>query len=1204
MISCCPRASDDFKEDVRGHGGGKINRKFILLVLMLVSLALTSNASAAADNLTDDLNGNSTQNLIQTQNTTENLQNTTDQESIQSSDNFSSENSTTNSSSDLNSNKTGSPSGSSNVEGAAGDPSEEVSSGKVSFTIQEIINAANDVKRFLEGNKYLPEYININGTLVNQATFLQLLAATTIKINNSDSTLIDLINVQLPGSGSETVTPGTFTKTEYLALAQTIQTYISNNQKAPATISTSFGNIGFDSLIYLYSRGLSLYESTNVLPTFLAVRPWGTFPITDTTKNSITTQDVVNTAVDVRNFVNYNKYFPEFITVNGIVVNQATFLELLTEALLKIGNGDTTALTLLNVIKPVSGAETVTPGTFAKTEYLVLAQDIQTYFTTNQKAPASMSTVFGDMKFESLLYLYSRALSMYASNGVLATFMAVRPWSSIPITDTSKTSITTQDVVNTAVDVRNFVNYNKYFPEFITVNGIVVNQATFLELLTEALLKIGNGDTSALTLVNVKQPGSGTETVTPGTFNKTEYLALAQTIQTYIVGNGQAPATISTSLGNVKFESLLYLYSRVLSNYKEDSNKLPALVTIRSWSTTNLPIMDEFFTVEQITKAANDVKRFVEGNKYLPEYITVNGVMVNQSQFLYLIATATLHINSGDTSLISLISASVPGTSSETVTGGSLLSSEYLTLANTIKNYIESNQKAPSSVSTSLGTMSYQSLLYMYCRILNLNSVNQDLPIVINVKPWKTANIPITDKTSFTVAEITSAAVDVKNFVDGNGYMPEWITVGGVALNQTQFLHLLAAATILINSSSSGSVNPVTAVLPSTTVNDALTSGNLSTDSYVQLAQYIKSYIEQNKEGPSSMTVSLGTVSFKSLIYMYSRVLQQYNLHKTLPATIILKGWTTQNIPIYDDYFTNQEISKVAAEVRAFVDGNGYMPEYITISGVVINRAQFLYLLTTATVKINNNDNSVTYLQKASVSANSDQTSSGSMGLTELVQVAQSIKTYLETNQISPTYASTSLGQMGFYNLIYTYSRLLDYYNSNQQLPSSVTGIKSWSLVVYKLPAGFEQYLAATANCQADNAAIIALANSITAGASTPYQKAVLIFNWVRDNIGYEFYYNTVKGAVGTLNSGGGNCVDTAHLLIALERAAGIPARYVHGYCQFSSGSWYGHVWAILYVDGQWLVADATSSRNQLGVINNWNTATYTFKGYYTSLPF
>ena len=111
------------------------------------------------------------------------------------------------------------------------------------------------------------------------------------------------------------------------------------------------------------------------------------------------------------------------------------------------------------------------------------------------------------------------------------------------------------------------------------------------------------------------------------------------------------------------------------------------------------------------------------------------------------------------------------------------------------------------------------------------------------------------------------------------------------------------------------------------------------------------------------------------------------------------------------------------------------------------------------------------------------------------------------------------------------------------------------------------------------------------------------LFNWVRDNIGYSFYYNTKYGAAGTLTHMTGNCCDTANLLVALARADGITARYVHGYCDFSSG-WYGHVWAQLYVNGKWYTADATSYSNSLGVIKNWNTATYTLYGVYNTLPF
>ncbi len=154
------------------------------------------------------------------------------------------------------------------------------------------------------------------------------------------------------------------------------------------------------------------------------------------------------------------------------------------------------------------------------------------------------------------------------------------------------------------------------------------------------------------------------------------------------------------------------------------------------------------------------------------------------------------------------------------------------------------------------------------------------------------------------------------------------------------------------------------------------------------------------------------------------------------------------------------------------------------------------------------------------------------------------------------------------------------------------------------IPAALRPYLLATANCQSTNPTIIALAKSITNGSTSQYTSAAEIYNWVRDNINYAFYYNTQKGALGTLSSRSANCADTSHLMVALERAAGIPARYEHIYAQFSSGNWYGHVIAQVYVDGKWYYADGTSYRNSFGVVKNWNTATFELEGIYASLPF
>jgi hypothetical protein len=57
----------------------------------------------------------------------------------------------------------------------------------------------------------------------------------------------------------------------------------------------------------------------------------------------------------------------------------------------------------------------------------------------------------------------------------------------------------------------------------------------------------------------------------------------------------------------------------------------------------------------------------------------------------------------------------------------------------------------------------------------------------------------------------------------------------------------------------------------------------------------------------------------------------------------------------------------------------------------------------------------------------------------------------------------------------------------------------------------------------------------------------VRIYEWVRNEIRFEPYLGVRKGAAGTLFERSGNDADQAALLVALLRAADIPARYIHG---------------------------------------------------------
>jgi RHS repeat-associated protein len=80
-------------------------------------------------------------------------------------------------------------------------------------------------------------------------------------------------------------------------------------------------------------------------------------------------------------------------------------------------------------------------------------------------------------------------------------------------------------------------------------------------------------------------------------------------------------------------------------------------------------------------------------------------------------------------------------------------------------------------------------------------------------------------------------------------------------------------------------------------------------------------------------------------------------------------------------------------------------------------------------------------------------------------------------------------------------------------------------------------------------------AETIDAAFSAPVQALATelggdpaeLFAWVRNNIDFENYNGSAKGAEGTLLERRGNDFDQASLLIALLRASGVPARYVYG---------------------------------------------------------
>lgn len=319
--------------------------------------------------------------------------------------------------------------------------------------------------------------------------------------------------------------------------------------------------------------------------------------------------------------------------------------------------------------------------------------------------------------------------------------------------------------------------------------------------------------------------------------------------------------------------------------------------------------------------------------------------------------------------------------------------------------------------------------------------------------------------------------------------------------------------------------------------------------------------------------------------------------HLELQISPPLAAGTTATSTVSDQSvsITSNELNDAASTLKTFVDTNHRLPNYVNVAGQQITMPPFLLLLNTYLLNLNNGQNSPLTITDVSDPTNpAESVKSGNIQKTEYIQLLQKIDIFVDANGRLPNYVSSSLGKIRYESLVYMNAKVITFYVTNGRLPTYVS-ISSWasqsSQGTTTTDSSLQKYLQPTTNCQSTSTTIVALAESITAGLTSKYSKAESIFNWVRNNLSYSFYYNTRKGALGALSSKSANCCDHSHLVIALARAAGIPGRYVHVS---------GHVYSQLYVDGKWYNADAINNNNYFGQTKS----TSNILGIYAELPF
>ena len=526
---------------------------------------------------------------------------------------------------------------------------------------------------------------------------------------------------------------------------------------------------------------------------------------------------------------------------------------------------------------------------------------------------------------------------------------------------------------------------------------------------------------------------------------------------------------------------------------------------------------------------------------------------------------------------------------------------------------IEDNDLSDNKVLKSSGSTAKLSASATSKNTTKQNTTKTSTKTANTTKNTKTTNASKENKTTINLKTLTKTSSSFINYTEKNGKFPK-VKISNKNYTDTEYLYLISKA--VENTSKSKIEIKKNLVKPYSNTNSKAIKGTLNKSEYVKLAGRTRVFIEKNQRAPNWVNSSKGKIPFKQVILVYSKCLDYYNQNNKLPSSVKLDGLdldsiknkinqkSNKTVKTTNTTKTNKTTSKTSNSTKK--TSNSTKTTNKTSSTSKTNATKVTKINNTT---INNSNNNISLIQISINYVNNilnnildrldpskyvldiGTTDEGALKLnTSKVNVdvngKSSVNVKLSANNSKTTKNSAKTST--------TTKKTTSASKNTTKSTSNKSVLNS-----------LKKYLNQTKNCQVNNKLIKELTKKLTSSSKTEYQKANSVFKWVRDNIGYSKYSNTRKGAVKTLKSRYGNCVDQTHLLIALSRAAGVPARYVNGgNCKFTSGYVGGHVWAQMYIGKKWVVADTTGSKNTLGKIKNWNTKNYRFLGTYSAINF
>ncbi|MGL6298206.1 MAG: pseudomurein-binding repeat-containing protein, partial [Methanobacteriaceae archaeon] len=249
---------------------------------------------------------------------------------------------------------------------------------------------------------------------------------------------------------------------------------------------------------------------------------------------------------------------------------------------------------------------------------------------------------------------------------------------------------------------------------------------------------------------------------------------------------------------------------------------------------------------------------------------------------------------------------------------------------------------------------------------------------------------------------------------------------------------------------------------------------------------------------------------------------------------------------------TVKDIAGASTYIKKYYDKNSNLPEYVTISGKKYTTAQYLYLSSSAIVKINSSSKSTLNSQIVIKDVKSATNPSGncinkSLSKVNYIDLAKRTKNFIDKNKIAPNYGTTPLGQLKYEDGIYNFAAILSSYEKTEKLPNLVKIKSSVSPIIN---------------------AVEITAKSLK--NLSGYEGLRTLQQYIGKNFRHGLGLGTTYAAVE--RNRGGDCWGLADWAATVLKSNGYLPRVVQG----ASSAAYNHRWVQVKMDGKWINFEST----------------------------